>query len=166
MRHSSPRLDHGPRLLVPRRNELVHFCHSFCHGNRMAAHWETLASALFNLRALKKGSESGEEKESMEELAGKMLGWWKKMLPRQKGWRTSFSGLWMHCLAGWRHSRPYLLPLEKRGRMFKLHQQLPLPPPQKMIIEFTFKNIFKPSKEYLARNCSQENWVQILGQPN
>lgn len=51
-----------------------------------AEHLETLASAHFNLRALEKGSESGEEKERMEELAGKMLGWWKKkVLPRQKG---------------------------------------------------------------------------------
>ena len=33
---------------------------------------------------MKKGSESGEEKESMEELAGKMLGWWKKNASKAK----------------------------------------------------------------------------------
>ena len=79
----------------------------------------------------------------MEELAGKMLGWWKKnaskakrmknqlfwALDASKAKRMKNQLFWaLDALPGWRHSHPYLLPLEKRGRMFKLHQQLPLPP--------------------------------------
>ena len=37
------------------------FASSLLHDNRRPEHSETLASALFNLRALEKGSESGEE---------------------------------------------------------------------------------------------------------
>lgn len=106
------------------------FASSLCHDNRRAEQLETLASALFNLRALEKGSESGEEEESIEELAGKMLGWWEKNASKAKRMKNQL--FW--ALAALPGRLETFLPIpassrEKRrhGMIFKLHQQL-LPP--------------------------------------
>lgn len=80
-----------------------------------------------------------------------MLGWWKKMLPRQKGLRTSSSGR----LPGRLEHPTHFCSSGEKGATLQLLQQSP----EKEKIGFSLKIFFKPSKKIF----SQKTFPRKLG---